>query len=103
VSDMSGWDVAGVIAKQLGGRLVNGVVERHTGINDIDVAGTAGMVGTAVVPIIASAYRGQPDDTWVWRWERRIRWTFGLGLGVGAIVGGGYLAWKYLRKPSVDS
>jgi hypothetical protein len=97
---MSGWSLADMAVRRVGKRIVNGVVERHTGISD--VTGTLGTVGEMVIPPIAEAYRGNPNESWVWRWERRLRWTAGLAAGAATIAGLAWIGWRFLRpeKPT---
>ena len=95
--DLGAWDVAGLAVKNIGSRVVNGIVARHVGF-DADVVGTLGMVGPAVGGVIADAYRAQPGEPWTNTWGRRVKWSAGLSLGVGAAFGLSWLAWKYLGK-----
>lgn len=101
--DIDAWDIAGLAAKRVGGRVLNGVVERHLGMDDVDVAGALGMAGGALFPVFRQAYEKQPGEPWWATWGRRAKWTAAI-VGTVAVVGGaGYLGWKYLgRKDDLD-
>jgi hypothetical protein len=92
------WDIAGIAAKKVGGRVLNGVVERHLGMDDVDVAGAVGMAGGALFPVFRDAYSAQHGEPWYSTWGRRLKWTAAI-VGTTAAVGGvAYLGWKYLGK-----
>jgi hypothetical protein len=91
-------DHIGVAVKKIGGRVLNGVVERHLGISDLDIYGPAGMAGLAVTPILQDAYAARPDEPFLMTWQRRICWSLGIAGTVALIGGSAYLAWKYLGK-----
>lgn len=92
------WDIAGIAAKKVGGRVLNGVVERHLGMDDVDVAGALGMAGGALYPVFRDAYSEQPGEPWYATWGRRLKWTAAIAGGVAVVGGTGYLVWKYLGK-----
>lgn len=98
------WDIAGLAAKRVGGRVLNGVVERHLGMDDIDVAGALGMAGGALFPVFKQAYEKQPGEPWWATLGRRAKWTAAIVGTVAAVGGVGYLGWRYLgqRNDAVD-
>lgn len=99
MSQADGWGIAGLAVRKIGGRLLDGVVERHTGIEDVNLSGTIETVGTAVAPMIADAYSVKPNEGLIQRWERRLRWSLGIGVGLTAVIGVGWIAWRHLKKP----
>lgn len=96
--DMGVWDVAGVAAKRIGGRVLNGVVERHLGFDDVDVAGALGMAGDVIVPAVRDAYSAQPDEPWTQTWGRRVKWTAGIVGGAAVLGGVVWVGWHWLGK-----
>lgn len=91
------WNIAKVTATKLGGRVLDGVVDRHAGVN-VGLSDTLNFAGGAVVPMIAEAYARQPEDTFVNLWERRARWTLGLAAAAAAFGGAGYAAYRMLKR-----
>lgn len=92
------WGIAGIAAKRVGSRVLNGVVERHLGMDDVDIAGALGMAGGALFPVFRNAYSEQPGEPWYQTWGRRAKWTAAI-VGTAAAVGGvAWLGWKYLGK-----
>ncbi len=67
--DMGAWDIAGIAAKKIGGRVLNGVVERHLGMDDVDVAGAVGLVSGAVIPMVKDAYSVHEGEPWYETWR----------------------------------
>jgi hypothetical protein len=98
--DIGVWDVAGVAARKIGGRVLNGVVERHLGFDDVDVAGALGMAGDVIVPAVKTAYAAQPEEPWTQTWGRRAKWTLGIAAGITAVGGLVWIGYRYLGKPS---
>lgn len=100
---LGAWDIAGIAARRVGGRVLNGVVERHLGVDDVDVAGALGMASDALVPVVKNAYSEQPGEPWWSTWGRRLKWTAAI-VGTTAAVGGVcYLGWRFLgTKEEVD-
>jgi len=92
------WDIAGIAAKRVGGRVLNGVVERHLGMDDVDVAGALGMAGGALLPVFKDAYTQHPGEAWWLTWGRRLKWTAAIAGTVATVGGVAYLGWKYLGK-----
>ena len=91
-------DVAILAANKIGGSILNGLVERHMGIKDVEVAETLGMAGTTLAPVVRNAYAAQPDETLMDTIQRRVVWTFGLA-GIAVLtVGTGWVLWSYLKK-----
>lgn len=91
------WNIAKVTAAKLGGRVLDGVVERHTGVS-VGLSDTLNMAGGAVVPMISEAYTQQPEDTFLSLWERRARWSLGLAAAAAAFGGAGYAAYRMLKR-----
>jgi hypothetical protein len=95
-------DVARLVVERIGGGALNGVFKRHTGIEDVDVAGTIGMAGDILVPAVKEAYSAQPDEPFFDTLQRRVVWTVGIAGVVALAAGGGYLVWTWLKKPVGD-
>lgn len=92
-------DHIGIAVKKIGGRVLNGVAERHLGIKDLDVVGPVGMAGIAIGPILKDAYAARQDEPFLLTWQRRIIWSLGITGSALLLGGAGYLAWKHLGKP----
>ncbi len=95
--DLGALDVASYAAKKIGGRVLNGVVDRHFGFG-VDVAETLGMVNGALVPIVKDAYAAHPGETRVETWGRRVKWTGGIAAGITVFAGAAYLGWRFLGQ-----
>jgi len=91
-------DVAKLVVERIGGGILNGAFERHTGIKDVDVAGTIGMAGDILVPAVADAYTPQPDEPFFDTLQRQAAWTVGLASVAVVTVGVGWVAWSWLKK-----
>lgn len=91
-------DVARLILERVGGGIVNGAFKRHTGIEDVDVAGTLGMAGEILAPAVGEAYSAQPNEPVLDTLQRRAAWTLGLAGTLVLVAGVGYVAWTWLKK-----
>jgi len=91
-------DVAKLVAEKLGSSLLNGAFKRHTGIEDVDVAGTLGMAGETLAPVVQDAYAATPDEPALETLQRRVVWSFGLAGVLVLTIGSGYLIWTWLKK-----
>ena len=101
--DMGVWDVAGVAARRIGGRVLNGVVERHLGFGDVDVAGALGLAGDVIVPAVKDAYSVQLEEHWTQTWGRRVKWTAGILGGIAVVGGAAYVGYRWLGKKNEEA
>ncbi len=92
-------DVAKLVVEKIGGGVLNGAFERHTGIKDVDVAGAIGMAGGILAPAVVDAYTPKPDEPFMDTLQRQAAWTVGIASLAVVTAGAGYLAWTWLRKP----
>ena len=95
-------DVARAVAEKVGGSLLNGAFKRHTGIEDVDVAGAIGMAGETLAPVVQDAYAAAPDESVLDTLQRRVVWSFGLVGALVLTVGSGYLIWTWIKKSEYE-
>ena len=80
--------------------VLDGVVERHTGINGVGLSDALSFAGGAIIPMISEAYTKKPEDGLVSLWERRARWSLGIAAALGLVGGVAYAGYRFLGKPT---